>query len=86
MGRPVSWVVRDAVTLYIDAAEATGLRPPQLGQEAVQRRKEIPPACKILFEAYWVNAAGGGYEGGSWPSKGTAMTGWAASWVCCARR
>jgi len=27
VGRPVSWVVRDAVTLYIDAAEATGLRP-----------------------------------------------------------
>ena len=27
VGRPVSWVVRDAVTLYIDAAEASGLRP-----------------------------------------------------------
>ena len=27
VGRPVSWVVRDTVTLYIDAAEATGLRP-----------------------------------------------------------
>ena len=64
----------------------TPCAPPQLGQEAVQHRKEIPPACKILLEAYWVNAAGGGYEGGSWPIKGTAMTGWAASWVCCARR